>query len=76
MDKKNCNKIVGQACRRWRIDMGFTQAYIARCLGMTKENVCAFEHGRNDSALILTMYILLGFDMLEDPEVWEKLMNC
>lgn len=75
MDKKKCNKIVGLACRRWRIDMGITQAYIAHRLEMTKENICAFEHGRNNSALILTMYILLGFDMLEDKEVWEKLMT-
>ena len=75
MDKKNCNKIVGLACRRWRIDMGFTQAYIARRLGMTRENICAFEQGRNDSALILTMYILLGFDMAKDREIWKKLMS-
>lgn len=75
MDKKNCNKIVGLACRRWRIDKGFKQTYIARRLGMTRENICAFEHGRNDSALILTMYILLGFDMREDREIWEKLMS-
>ena len=64
MEKRNCNKIVGKACQRWRVERGLTQAYIADRLNMTKENISAFEHGRNDSALILTMYIILGFDML------------
>lgn len=52
---------MGALCRRFREEqLGLTQGEIATLTGYGKENISAFENGRNNNARILLVYIGLG----------------
>lgn len=48
---------IGVACKNARKRNGKTQASVATSLGCTVENISAFEHGRNNNAIILFYYL-------------------
>ena len=54
-------KELGAKCANWRLEAGYTQQHIADKLGMSKESISAFEHGRTNNAMILSWYIEHGF---------------
>lgn len=74
-NKRRTLKTIGRAAGDWRRERGITQLDIAIELGTTFTNISAFERGINDSAMILSWYLLHGFDPLESEEVWKLLNN-
>lgn len=52
---------IGQQCRTLRKKLGLKQSDVAVEIGCSKENISAFECGRNNNALILAWYIAHGF---------------
>lgn len=65
------NKLIGRACAKWRRGEGISQLKVACDLGMSMENVSAFERGINDSVYIFAWYLSKGFDPHESVEVWQ-----
>lgn len=53
-------KILGKRCKQYRVEHGYLQANVANDTGYSKENVSAFETGRNDNATILLWYFAHG----------------
>ena len=51
---------IGIACKAFRERMGLTQLQVASELNCSKENVSAFETGRNNSATIYSWYVEHG----------------
>lgn len=56
-------KNIGLKCKLFRIEQGYTQEQVAVELGYTKENVSAFECGRNNNCRILMWYINRGLNI-------------
>ena len=54
-------KLLGEQCRNWRLECGYTQQQIADALNVSPETISAYEHGRTNNALILLWYIEHGF---------------
>ena len=53
--------IVGERCRRYRRRILKSELKeVATDVGYSVENVCAFEHGRNDNTLIFIWYLSKG----------------
>ena len=59
-------KELGEKCRRFRIMKSYLQSQVAQEVGCSKENVSAFENGRNDSAIIFLWYIRKGLKVYDD----------
>ena len=59
-------KYIGEACRRWRVQHGYTQDHIAQELHYTQTNISRFENGSNDNMTILLWYIKHGFDPIAE----------
>lgn len=53
-------KVLGDVCRQHRLSRGYYQCEVAAAVGCSKENVSAFENGRNNNAKILLWYIQHG----------------
>lgn len=53
-------KKLGAMCKKFRLSKGFLQSDVATACGCSRENIAAFEQGRNDSAVILLWYISKG----------------
>lgn len=53
-------KELGRRCKRFRMSHGYIQMQVAEDTGYSKENVSAFETGRNDNSRILLWYVLHG----------------
>lgn len=52
---------VGAKCREYRRRvLKVSLFYVSRTLGYSRENVSAFENGRNDNCLILLWYLSQG----------------
>lgn len=56
-------KEIGLRCKLFRIEHGYTQEQIAREIGYSKENVSAFECGRNNNCRILMWYVARGMSI-------------
>lgn len=54
--------LVGEACRTWRIENGYTQKQIGMDTGYVQSNISSFEHGMNDNMTILMWYVVHGFN--------------
>lgn len=52
---------IGQHCKALREKLGLKQSDVAAEIGCSKENISAFECGRNNNAIILAWYIAHGF---------------
>ena len=62
-------KALGAACKEFReFDLELTQAQVAEQIGCSKENVSAFECGRNNNARILLWYIEQGFGIEQEVQ--------
>lgn len=62
--KTNTNSYkIALLCREYRLSLGYTQQHIANIVNCSKENICAFEHGRNSNILILLAYGKIGLDL-------------
>lgn len=53
-------KTIGLQCKEFREKIGYTQFDVAKELDCSKENISAFETGRNNSAIIYNWYIEKG----------------
>lgn len=53
-------KKLGEKCKKYRLAKGYLQSEVAAECGCSRENISAFEQGRNDSAIILLWYIQKG----------------
>ena len=54
------NKELGAICRAYRESLGLLQSDVAKDVNYSKENVSAFENGRNNNARILQWYLEHG----------------
>ena len=62
--KANANSYkIALLCREYRISKGYTQQYLADLINCSKENICAFEHGRNSNIIVLLAYGKIGMDI-------------
>ena len=52
---------IGQQCKTIREKLGLRQSDVAAEIGCSKENISAFECGRNNNAIIFAWYIAHGF---------------
>lgn len=59
---------IGAFCRVIREKMGLLQKDVAQEIGCSKENISAFETGRNNNALILFWYVEHGLMINRDTE--------
>lgn len=57
---------VGRTCQEFRESINLYQYDVARDLGCSKENVSAFERGKNNNASILLWYIAQGLTFDRD----------
>ena len=61
---------VGRTCKEYRESINLYQYDVAKDVGCSKENVSAFERGKNNNASILLWYIAKGLvfdaDLLEE----------
>lgn len=62
--KMNMEK-VGNYCKSWRIEHGYTQGQIARDCHCSIQNVSIFEKGKNDSLRIFVWYCNHGLKVSE-----------
>ena len=53
-------KEIGQRCKKFRERLGYYQSDVANQTGYSKENVSAFENGRNDNVRIFLWYVEMG----------------
>lgn len=54
-------EILGARCRRFRKKVLRVELQdVANTIGYSRENICAFESGRNDNSLILLWYLSKG----------------
>ena len=53
-------KTIGQRCKEYREKLGLYQSHVAEQTGYSKENVSAFETGRNDNVRIFMWYVEMG----------------
>ena len=74
-NKRETLTTIGVAAGNWRRNLHIRQQTIADDVGTSFSNISAFERGLNDSAVILTWYLIHGFDPLEDSTVWQLLKN-
>lgn len=51
---------LGAKCRDLRESLGYIQSDVAEEVGYSKENISAFETGRNNNATILLWYVEHG----------------
>ena len=63
MNKEQELRLLGDRCRMWRLESGYTQQQIADSLDVSPETISAFEHGRTNNALVLRWYIEHGFNL-------------
>lgn len=66
------NITLGSICRYHRKKLGLRQSDVSAAVGCSKENISAFETGRNNSARILMWYIEHGLNISEEVEKWLK----
>lgn len=59
---------IGAFCRVTREKLGYLQRDVAQEVGCSKENISAFETGRNNNALILFWYVEHGLMLIKDTE--------
>lgn len=59
----NVLRHIGQRCKEYRQEQGFLQSDVAKDTGYSKENVSAFETGRNDNSRILLWYFEHGMNI-------------
>ena len=66
--------VIGNRCKRYRKQVLKTELrQVAADTGYSKENISAFEHGRNDNSLIMLWYLchgltisqIMGDDLIE-----------
>lgn len=58
---------IGKRCKEFREKLGYYQSHVAEQTGYSKENVSAFETGRNDNVRIFMWYVEMGlFDEQEE----------
>lgn len=50
-------KTMGAACRQVRQELGYQQMDVAVDTGYSVENVCTFEAGGNNNAILLSWYM-------------------
>lgn len=65
---KEIKREIGLICKEARKKAGLKQSDVAEYLKLSRENVSAFENGRNDSYIILLYYIdniLMYVDIVE-----------
>lgn len=62
-------------CKQYREFLGVTQEQVAKEVGMSRQVISDFERGENNSALVLTWYILQGFGC-EDSDLRDILKEC
>ena len=53
-------KTIGTNCKAFREKIGYLQSDVAKQTGYSKENVSAFENGRNNNATIYNWYVQMG----------------
>lgn len=51
---------ISDKCREFRYYLGYKQYQVAHDTGYSKENVSAFECGRNNNAVIFGWYVEMG----------------
>lgn len=56
-------KVIGKMCRELRMNKGMLQREVAADTHYSKENISAFENGRNRNTDILMWYIRNGLDL-------------
>ena len=59
-NKKMQMKTISSRCREWRKSKGYKLKDVARICDTVESNIFRFEHGRNDSYIVLMSYIALG----------------
>lgn len=53
-------RTLGRICQQYREQLGYFQHDVAEEVGCSKENVSAFECGRNNNAIIFLWYVRNG----------------
>ena len=53
-------KEIGKRCKEFRKKLGYYQSDVANQTGYSKENISAFETGRNDNVRIFMWYVEMG----------------
>ena len=61
-------KRIGAACRTLRESLKLKQSDVGQMIGCSKENISAFENGRNNNATILAWYITHGLDIAQEAQ--------
>lgn len=56
---------IGARCKIYRKGLGYCQIHVAQETGYSKENVSAFETGRNDNSRIMLWYLQHGMTVDE-----------
>lgn len=67
--------ILGEHCRRFRIDNNITVKQISQIAHYSTWNVYKFEQGKVDNASILLVYMSLGL-VLDRRTICQVLTNC
>lgn len=81
MTRNDAQKEIGKACREWRmLHSPYTLNDISKATGYSNQNISAFEHGRNNSAVLLLWYVANGFDVTRGdrhtlPTLFRRLTN-
>lgn len=60
MDRKNALMLMGEMCKRYRENVGITQAQVAEETGYSEQNISSFETGRTNNMLIFLYYVNRG----------------
>lgn len=67
---------IGHDCKKHRREyIGVSQEEVAEELCMSAGNVSAFERGMNDSAVILSYYVMNGFSVKASFERYKRRMK-
>lgn len=49
---------IHEACKKARLDKGITLNEVSKATGYSVQNVCNFEHGRTNNALLYHFYLM------------------
>lgn len=70
MEKREMLQHIGAYCKEWREAEGLSLEDVGAIIGLTRQTIFAFEHGRSNSAILLFHYLLLMNDkIIIDMEV-------
>lgn len=75
MKNKKFLKALGAECARLRQICGLTQQQVADMIGYSKENISAFENGRNGNVVIFNAYMGIADGYRDALEYIEREIN-